>query len=268
MWMTNIFQTTKPVIALLHIRALPGDPYYGGSMQEVIDTAGKELTLLQESGVDGILFSNEFSLPYELQVNHVTTAAVARVIGALQSTISVPFGVNIVRNPMASIEVAAATDATFVRSTFTGAYAGEMGIMNTDVSACIRRKHALGRPDLKLLYKINPESDAYLVQRDLRKITNSVVFNCNPDALCVSGPGAGKPTDTEMLGVVKGCVPDTPVLCNTGCTADNITHILDACDGACVGTTFKKGGAFTATVDKSRVEAFMQKVQAYRATEK
>ena len=267
MWMDDLFGTKKPIIALLHLRAMPGDPLYGrdDSMEKVVETAAEELRLLQEGGVDGVLIANEFSLPYEKKVSAVTVGAMGYIVGALRREIKIPFGVNIVSNPLATIDLAAATGANFVRSTFTGAYMGESGITDTDIAQVLRRKKALGLDDLKLFFKVNPESDAYLAERPITKVTKSMIFHCFPDALCVSGASAGSETDSSLMRQVKEVAGDTPVLCNTGCTAENIQEKLSYSDGACVGTAFKKDGKFSNTVDGDRVKIFMDRVNEYRS---
>ena len=77
MWTEELFHVKKPVIALLHLRALPGDPLYEkeGGIRGVLEIARRELRALQDGGVDGILFANEFSLPYQPRVDYVTVAA-------------------------------------------------------------------------------------------------------------------------------------------------------------------------------------------------
>ena len=47
MWMDELFGVKKPIIALLHLRALPGDPLFGkgDSMESVLATARVELQL-------------------------------------------------------------------------------------------------------------------------------------------------------------------------------------------------------------------------------
>ena len=65
MWTQEMFGVEKPIIALLHLDALPGDPGYCGSMDTVLEHARQDLVALQNGGVDGILFANEFSLPYQ-----------------------------------------------------------------------------------------------------------------------------------------------------------------------------------------------------------
>jgi membrane complex biogenesis BtpA family protein len=267
-WIKEQFGVEKPIIALLHLRAMPGDPLYrkDDSMEKVIKVAREELASLQKGGVDGILFANEFSLPYEKNVSFVTVAAMARIIGELMDEIQLPFGVNIVSNPIASIDLAAATGADFIRSTFTGAYIGESGITDTNIAATLRRKKALGLDNLKLLYKVNPESDVYINNRSIKKVTKSIIFHCFPDVLCVSGASAGAETDSELLVQVKGVAENIPVFCNTGCTAQNIIDKLVKSDGACVGTAFKKDGKFNNYIDAERVKLFMDTVRAYRTS--
>lgn len=267
MWTREMFHVSKPIIALLHIRALPGDPYFDskGGLEKVIDIACAELHALQSGGVDGILFANEFSLPYQKHVDSVTIASMGYVIGCLKHEISLPFGVSVVANPMATIELAAATGAQFVRNTFTGAYVGENGFIDTNVGDVVRRKYTLGLSELKMLYKVNPESDAFLAERDLKVVTRSILFHCFPDALCVSGRSAGVETNSEILNLVKEVSGDVPVFCNTGCTAENIIEKLTIADGACVGTAFKKDGIFDRVVEISRVKKFMDNVVAFRA---
>ena len=82
----QLFGTAKPIIALLHFRELPGDPGYrvGQKLEELVACAREELHALQDGGVDGILFSNEFSFPYLDHLEHVTTATMAYIIGRLK----------------------------------------------------------------------------------------------------------------------------------------------------------------------------------------
>ena len=121
MWTQEMFGVEKPIIALLHLDALPGDPGYCGSMDTVLEHARQDFMALQNGGVDGILFANEFSLPYQPVADVAVISAMAYIIGALRPLIRVPYGVNVVKNPIATIDLAAATGARFARSCFSGA---------------------------------------------------------------------------------------------------------------------------------------------------
>ena len=95
-WLKEVFGTEKPIIAMCHLQAMPGDPYYdkGKGMKWVIEKAREDVIALQEGGVDAIMFSNEYSLPYLTKVRTETVACMARIIGELMPIIRVPYGVN------------------------------------------------------------------------------------------------------------------------------------------------------------------------------
>ena len=265
-WIKETFKTKKPIIAMCHVRALPGDPYYDadGGMEKIVDQARAEFLALQEGGVDAVMFSNEFSLPYLTKVEPVTTACMARVIGELKSEIKIPYGVNMLWDPYASLDLAAATDAIFIRVIMSGVYASDYGLWNTDPGSIVRHQMRLGLKDVKLLWNIVPEAAKYLADRDIEQIAKTTVFNNKPDVLCVSGITAGAATDTDILARVKNVVPNTAVFANTGCKVNTIEKILAIADGAVVGTTFKKDGLFDNHVVLDRVKEFMDKVHSIR----
>ena len=272
LWTKELFGTEKTIIAMLHLDALPGDPRfrYGDAMERVVEHARADLKALQEGGVDGVLISNEFSLPYERHMSFVTPAAMAYVIGVLKSELRVPFGVDCISDGLATIELAAAVNADFVRGTFSGVYVGDGGLYNNDFSQLLRRKAALHLDDLKMLYFINPESDRNLDTRPLADIAKSTIFKAHPDGLCISANAAGQDVDEGLIAAVKEAAPDVAVLCNTGCRPDTIARKLAYADAAVVGTYFKENGKLenekleNVRVDAARVKEFMAVVKALR----
>lgn len=266
MWVKEVFKTSKPIIAMCHFDALPGDPYFDkkGGMQAIIDHARKDLLALQEGGVDAVMFSNEFSLPYLTDVRTETVAAMARIIGELKPLITIPFGVNVLWDPKKSLDLAVAVEAQFVREIFTGVYGSDFGLWNTNVGETIRHQRAIGAENVKLLFNIVPEAASYVSDRDIVSVAKSTVFNNRPDALCVSGLTAGAETDSEILSRVKSTVPNTVVFANTGVRPSNVKEQLAIADGAVVGTTFKVDGKFENHVDVHRVKEFMDIVKSFR----
>jgi len=265
-WTEEVLGTIKPVIAMCHLNALPGDPYFDkkGGMKSVIEWARKDLLALQNGGVDAIMFSNEFSLPYLTKVETVTTASMARIIGELMPEIRIPFGVNVLWDPNASLDLAVSVGAKFIREIFSGVYASDFGLWDTNCGETIRHQHAIGAENVKLLFNIVPEAALYLGNRDIVEIAKSTVFNHRPDALCVSGLTAGAETDAQTLKKVKEVVPDTVVFANTGVRITNAAEQLSIADGAVVGTTFKIDGKFENHVDQDRVKEFMDKIKSIR----
>lgn len=266
-WCKKTFGTEKPIIALLHLNAFPLDPLFGknDSMKKAVEDARKDLKALQEGGVDAILFSNEFSLPYQTKVDHIQSCGMARIIGELMDDIKVPFGIDLESDPIAALDLAKAVDADFIRGTFTGAYAGVEGISEYDTAEILRRKKALGLDDLKMLYFLNNESDDNIVPVDYCQLAKAIIFDCHPDALCCTGLHAGiAANDDYMTSVRKTVKGKTLVFAATGCKKENIIEKMKATDGCLVGTYFKKDGKFENHIDVKRVKDFMKVVKDYR----
>jgi len=265
-WLTDLTGANKPVIAMCHLQALPGDPRYDvhKGLDWVIECGRRDLRGLQEGGVDALMFSNEASLPYLTEVEPITTVTMARMIGELRHEIKVPYGVNVLWDPLASIDLAMATGAQFVREIFSGVYGSDFGLWNTNCGKVVRHQHAIGAEDVKLLFNIVPEAASYLGQRDVSDIARSTVFNHHPDALCVSGLTAGVATPLEILRQVKQAVPEIPVLANTGVRLENIRQHFEVADGAVTGTAFKRDGYIWNEVDVRRVREFMLVVNECR----
>ena len=113
------------------------------------------------------MVSNEFSLPYLTKTEPITAITMARIIGELLPDLSVPYGVNVLWDGRASIDLAVATGAQFVREIFTGVYASDFGLWNTNVGEVARHRARVGGADVKLFFNIVPESATYLADRDL-----------------------------------------------------------------------------------------------------
>lgn len=265
-WITDVFQVRKPIIAMCHFRALPGDPGYDADdgVEAVVEAAARDLAALQNGGVDAVMFSNEASLPYLLKTEPITAITMARIIGELRSRVTVPFGVNVLWDPTASIDLAVATGAKFVREIFSGVYASDFGLWNTSSGEVARHRRAVNGTGVRLLYNIVPESATYLGGRELAAIAKTTVFNAQPDALCVSGLTAGAATDSQAISTVKSVVPDTPVFANTGVRAGTVAEQLSIADGAVIGTAFKREGYIWNEVEERRVVELMTAARAAR----
>lgn len=265
-WLKEVFSVNKPIIAMVHMRAMPGDPGYDRDqgLEWIYDLARSDMLALQNGGVDAVMFSNEFSLPYLTEVDPITTATMAALVTQLKADLKIPFGVNVLWDPIASIDLAVATGAKFVREIFTGVYGSDFGVWNTNCGKVIRHQVAVGGQDVRLLFNIVPESAAYLGNRDIADIARSTVFNTKPDGICVSGLTAGSETSTQTLKVVKEAIPDTFVFANTGVNKDNVADQLAIADGAIIGTAFKEGGSTWNPVSEKRVKQLMDTIKDLR----
>jgi membrane complex biogenesis BtpA family protein len=249
----------KVVIAMAHLGALPGTPLYdaAGGMNKLIDGVTRDIEKLQAGGVHAIMFGNENDRPYQFQATAEGIAAMSTVIAAIKPTLKIPFGVNYLWDPSASVAIACATGASFAREIFTGLFASDMGLWQPDAAAALRLRRNLGRPDLKLLFNINAEFAHSLDARPIELRAKSAVFSSLADAILVSGPLTGQTTATSDLRKVREAVPEVPVLANTGVRIENVKDIFSIADGCVIGTHFKVDGNTWNAVDGERVKRFM-----------
>ena len=172
-------------------------------LEGLVDAAARDLEALQAAGFDAVMFGNENDRPYEFAVDTASTATMAYVIGRLRERIRVPFGVNVLWDPMSTMALAAATGAAFVREIFTGTYASDMGPWTPDAGRALRYRDRLGRRDLALLYNVSAEFAYSLDRRSLADRARSAVFSSIPDAVLVSGPITGEAAAMSDLEAVK-----------------------------------------------------------------
>jgi membrane complex biogenesis BtpA family protein len=249
----------KVVIAMAHIGALPGAPLYdaNGGINRLIDEVGRDIEKLQAGGVHAIMFGNENDRPYRFTATVEGIAAMTAVVSAMKPMLKVPFGVNYLWDPSASVAIACATGASFAREIFTGLFASDMGLWRPNAADALTLRRNLGRPDLKLLFNINAEFASSLDSRPIELRAKSAVFSSLADAILVSGPLTGHAVDASDLKRVRDAVPDTPLFANTGVRIDNVHDIFAIADGCVIGTHFKTDGDTWKSVDGERVKRFM-----------
>ncbi len=259
----TLFGTVKPLIGMVHIGALPGSPLHDAKtgIDGLVESARADLAALQEAGFDAVMFGNENDRPYEFDVDTASTATMAFVIGQLKDEIAVPFGVNMLWDPMATVALAAATGAAFCREIFTGTYASDMGPWTPDAGKAMRYRDRLGRPDLAMFYNISAEFADSLDRRSLPDRARSAVFSSIPDAVLVSGTITGEAARMEDLEAVKAVLSDTPVMANTGVKHETVADVLKIADGCIVGSALKFDGDTWQAIDPDRARDFVQRAR-------
>ena len=261
------FATAKPVIAMVHFPGLPGRPRHdrAGGRAHLIDVVGRDLEVLQDAGVDAVLFCNEADIPYQLAVGPEIPAAMAAVIGELRPSIRVPFGVNILWDAKASLALARATGASFIREVLTGVYESDLGVIAPALGELAGYQAAIGAGDVALFDNITPEFSSSIGSRTVAERARSASF-LGVDAILVSGPQAGVPMNMSDLRSAKAAAPEVPVFANTGVRADRLTEILPVADGVIVGTSLKIDGITWNPVDPGRARRFMETAAEVRAS--
>jgi membrane complex biogenesis BtpA family protein len=265
-WLSAMFGVAKPVIGMIHLPPLPGTALYDdvAGVAGIIASARRDAEALQAGGIDAVMFGNEGDRPYRTRVGPETIAMMAAAVTAVAPGLSVPFGVDVLWDPLATLAVAKATGARFAREVFTGVFAGDLGLWNTAAGDLFQYRRAIGAEGVRLLFTINAEFAAPVAPRPLAAVARSVAFSSLPDALCISGPITGSPAPLEELRAAKEAVGEVPVFANTGVRRETIAEVLALADGCIVGTALKVDGITWNAVDPARVRDLMAAARAAR----
>ena len=256
----TMFGKPKAIIAMAHFPPMPGQPLHddGGGVAALVDAVRRDVEILAESGVDAVMFCNEGDRPYRTEVGPEVPAVMAAAITEIKRDLALPFGVDILWDPLAALGLARAVGASFVREVFSGAYAGDFGVWNTDPARALEYRRRIGADDVKLFFNVTAEFAAPLAPREIGLTARSAVFSSLADAVCISGVVTGAGVDLADLTAAKEAVGGAvPIIANTGVAPATVAEILSVADGCIVGTALKRGGNTWNEVDPSRVARFV-----------
>lgn len=260
-----ILGVVKPLIGVIHLLALPGSSSFDreAGMKPIVDAARHDVLTCVEAGVDAVLFCNEGDLPYRVDVGTEQATAMAAVIGELRSILTVPFGCDLMWDPLASLAVAKAVEARFVRQVFVGVFESDMGQLRPDPGAAFSYRHTIGADDIAVFTNLTPEFASPLGTRTVGdRAHGAAVFGVS--AVLISGPRAGEAIRFADLQEAKAAVPAMPVLANTGVRHDTCERVLEVADGVIVGTSIKVDGHTENRVDEARTREMVAAVRRAR----
>ena len=253
----DLFGKSKAIIAMAHFPPMPGQPLHDATkgVRGLRDAVARDVEILAGSGVDAVMFCNEGDRPYRTKAGPEVPAVMASVIAELKADLPVPFGVDILWDPVSAIGLARAVGASFVREVFSGAYAGDFGVWDTDPAGALAYRRQIGADDVKLFFNVTAEFAAPIAPRDIGLTARSAVFSSLADAVCVSGVVTGSGVDVEQLRAAKHAVGDqAAVIANTGVRPETVAQMLGVADACIVGTSLKREGSTWNEVEAERVE--------------
>ncbi len=264
MSLTTIFKHATPVIGVVHLLPLPTSPTWGGSLQRVIDRAEQEAAALASGGVNGIIIENFFDAPFtKHQVDPAVVSAMSLVIHRIQQLVTIPVGVNVLRNDARSaIAIAACTEAQFIRvNVLTGVMATDQGLIEGCAYELLRYRRELGS-DVKILADVLVKHARPLGSPNLTTAVHETIDRGLADGIILSGWATGSPPSLEDLELAKAAAKQTPVFIGSGASWENIGKLIQSADGVIVASSLKRKGDIRQPIDPIRVRQFIESLEA------
>lgn len=260
------FKNRKPVIGMVHLKALPGSPAYTESWERILELAVEDAENLDKGGVDGLQIENQFDRPFcrpETIGPETTAFLTAAVYEVRRACPGIPIGINIHLNGgIQAMAAAKAGGAQWIRVfELAGGYISESGYLDALGSKLLRYRKAIDAERVMIFgdFQVKHGSHAVTADRTLAEKAADVE-NSMADAAVITGTKTGKAPDiSEILEVKKNI--SIPLIAGSGVNINNVDRLWYALDGAIIGSGFKRNGDLNAPVDSKLVTEFMEKVR-------
>jgi membrane complex biogenesis BtpA family protein len=256
----TVFGTNHPAIGVVHLQPLPTSPRWGGSLSAVISRAEQEATALASGGVDGIIVENFFDAPFAKDiVDPAVVSAMSLIIQRLMNLITLPIGVNVLRNDaLSAMAIASCVNAQFIRvNVLTGAMATDQGVIEGNAHQLLRYRRELGS-DVKILADVLVKHARPLGSPNLTTAVHETIERGLADGVILSGWATGSPPSLEDLELASSAAQGTPVFIGSGATWENIPQLMKASDGVIVSSSLKRHGRIDEPIDPIRVSQFVE----------
>ncbi|MFQ3616299.1 MAG: photosystem I biogenesis protein BtpA [Cyanobacteriota bacterium] len=258
--LTQIFKTKHPVIGVVHLLPLPTSPRWGNSLKAVIARAEQEATALASGGVDGLIVENFFDAPFTKDaVDPAVVSAMSLVVQRLMNLVTLPIGVNVLRNDARSaMAIATCTRAHFIRvNVLTGVMATDQGLIEGRAHELLRYRRELGS-EVKIFADVLVKHARPLGSPNLTTAVQETIERGLADAVILSGWATGSPPSLEDLELASAAAGETPVFIGSGASWENIPRLIQAADGVIVSSSLKRHGQIEQPIDPIRVSQFVE----------
>lgn len=265
--MTSLFDSSKPVIGVIHVGALPGTPRSSQTVSELIASAGSEAKLYRECGVDGVIIENMHDVPYlRGEVGPEIVAAMTAIAREVKGECRLPVGVQILAGAnLEAMAVAHAADLDFIRAEgYAYAHVADEGLIQASAAKLLRYRKVIGATRVQVWTDVKKKHAAHAITADvsLGETAETVEF-MGADCVIITGSATGKPPAIADVEEARSHCR-LPVFLGSGITENNVAEFYNDADGFIIGTAFKLDGLWSNTVDPARVTSFMQTIQRVR----
>ncbi len=254
----------RPVIGMVHIRALPGTPRGELEVSQIAKIAAAEASTLAEAGFEGVIVENMHDAPYVHagmdgtghgpEVVSAMTLCAAAVREAVGSRL--PVGIQVLSGGnREALGIAHTCGLEFIRcENFVFGHVADEGLLTrAEAGPLLRYRKMVGAERVKVFCDLKKKHASHAITADvsLADAAHGAEF-FGADGLIVTGAATGREASIEDVAEVREA-SRLPLLVGSGVTPDNVQSMFEAgADAVIVGSWVKKGGVWTGELDGKR----------------
>ncbi len=266
-WIEKIANTKKPIIGMIHLPPLPGNPRNSLSPEEIVDKALNDARILVENGIHAIMIENFYDSPYPKYTPREETISLMSIITwEIKKKYNKPIGINILRNcGTSALAIAYITNADFIRvNALSQTMVTDQGIIEPIAYKLSIKQKLLGA-EVKIMADINVKHAKPLVERELSSVIRETIERGHADAIIITGKTTGTPPTPEEVIEAKKYTGQTPMVIGSGITKDNLHKYIPYADAFIIGSYFKnKNGKLEPRKIKSLIQRHRELLQKSR----
>ncbi len=251
------------IIGVVHLKALPGSPFYQNNLSEIYKSALEDSVNLENGGVDSIIVENFGDVPFvKNSISKLTLAHFTNIAKEIKDSINIDIGINVLRNDGESaLSIADSIKATFVRiNILSGTMYTDQGIIQGEANKLMKLNNSLSN-------KIEIYADVFVkhavppVGYTIENQTEELLLRAGANKIIITGDGTGKEINFEQLEKVRAIVPKGQLAIGSGVNESNIEKYKDIADILIIGTGFKVNNDVIKPVDVKSVEKLIKMIK-------
>ncbi len=263
----SIFKVGKPIIGMIHLKALPGTPKFNNSTNEIIEAAIDEVEIYKNAGIDALAIENMHDVPYlKNDVGHEISSIMSIIAYEVKKRSNLPCGIQVLSSAnKAALAIAKNAGLDFVRAEgFVFGHLADEGYIDANGGELLRYRKNISAENIAIFTDIKKKHSSHAITSDISIVeTAKAAEYFLSDGLIITGSSTAVPADTnELKQIKKAC--KIPVIVGSGVTIQNVAQYLLISDALFVGSYFKKEGYWANTLEYDKIASFMNEVNSLR----
>ncbi len=263
----SVFEVDKPIIGMIHLKALPGTPKFNGNINEIIDTALSEVEIYKNAGIDGLAIENMHDVPYlKNDVGHEISSLMSIIGYEVKKLSGLPCGIQVLSSAnKVALAIAKNASLDFIRAEgFVFGHVADEGYIDANAGELLRYRKAINADHIAVFTDIKKKHSSHTITADVDIVeTAKAAEFFLSDGIIITGISTGESANMdEIKSIKKAC--KIPVIVGSGITIDNVSEYLSNSDALIVGSYFKKDGFWANELEQDKIARFMDKVENIR----
>lgn len=263
----SIFKVDKPIIGMIHLKALTGTPKFNNNINEIIDAALSEVEVYKKAKIDALAIENMHDVPYlKNNVGHEISSMMSIIAYEVKKTSNLPCGIQVLSSAnKTALAIAKNAGLDFIRAEgFVFGHVADEGYIDANAGELLRYRKTIDAEHIAVFTDIKKKHSSHAITTDVDIVeTAKAAEYFLSDGLIVTGISTGESANIDEINAIKKACK-VPVIVGSGITINNVANYLSNSDALIVGSYFKKDGFWANELEQNKIADFMDKVDTLR----